>query len=83
MAGVPQQGVPRRVEGAVEGEGELDDAEVGAQVATGGGHGVDDEAPDLARELVNWSGVSARRSAGLSMVSRIMSGRVFMASGYQ
>ena len=47
VAGVPQQHVPGGVEGPVQGQGELHHAQVGAQVAAGGGHRVDDELPDL------------------------------------
>ena len=83
VAGVPQQQVAGRVEGPVQGQGELDDAEVGAEVTTGGGDGVDDELPDLPRQQSSSSGVSARRSAGLSMCSRIMSAGGLRRSGYQ
>ena len=50
VAGVPQQDVARRVEHAVEGERQLDHAEVRAQVTAGDRDGVDDERPDLAGE---------------------------------
>ena len=48
VAGVPQQDVARRVEHAVEGERQLDHAEVRAEMAAGDRDGVDDERPDLA-----------------------------------
>ena len=51
MAGVPQDGVGRRLEDAVQGEGQLDGAEVGAEVAAGLGDGGDDEVADLAAQL--------------------------------
>ena len=59
VAGVPQHDVAGRVEDAVHGEGELDRAEVGAEVPAGPGtgDGIDDELADLAGELVEfWVG---------------------------
>src|SRR5438270_7283549 len=50
VARVPQEDVARRVEDAVQGEGELDDAEVRPEVPASDGHGLDDEGPDLAGE---------------------------------
>ncbi len=47
VAGVPEHLVLRRVEDAVQGEGELHHAEVGAEVAAGLGDGVDEEGADL------------------------------------
>jgi hypothetical protein len=52
VAGVPQDGVGRGVEHAVQGEGELDRAEVGAQVAARVRHRRHDEVADLAGEVV-------------------------------
>ena len=52
VAGVPQEDVAGRVEHPVQGEGELDDAEVGAEVATVLGDRVDDELADLEGEDV-------------------------------
>ena len=51
VAGVPQDGVGRRLEDAVQGERQLDGAEVRAQVAAGLGDGGDDEVADLAAQL--------------------------------
>ncbi len=48
VAGVPDDPVVRGVEGAVQGDGQLDHAEVGAEMAAGPGDGVDQELPDLA-----------------------------------
>ena len=53
MAGVPQDDVVGGIEDPVEGQGEFDRAEIGAQVtAAGRRHRVDDEIADLHRELV-------------------------------
>ncbi len=53
VAGVPQEDVARRVEHPVQGEGELDGAEVGAEVAVAGAlDGVDDELAELLGQLV-------------------------------
>ena len=51
MAGVEQQDVARRVEDPVQRDGELDDAEVRAQVPAGLRDRVDDERPDLRCQL--------------------------------
>ena len=47
VAGVPQDHVAGGVEGPVQGQGELDHAQVGAEMAAGGRHRVDDELADL------------------------------------
>ena len=53
VAGVPQEDVARRVEHPVQGERELDGAEVGAEVAVAGAlDGVDDELAELLGQLV-------------------------------
>ncbi|GAA3294298.1 hypothetical protein GCM10020295_18450 [Streptomyces cinereospinus] len=52
VPGVPEHLVLRRFEHAVQGDGQLDHAEVGAQVAAGLGDGLDKEGPDLLRQLV-------------------------------
>ena len=57
VAGVPEDGVARGVEDPVQGEGQLDDAEVGAEVAAGERHRLDDEAPDLAGEDLELVGI--------------------------
>ena len=51
VAGVPDDPVDGRVEGPVQGDGELDDAEVGAEVAAADGHRLDEEVPDLGGQL--------------------------------
>jgi len=51
VAGVPDDPVDGRVEGPVEGDGELHDAEVGAEVAAPDGHRPDEEVPDLGGQL--------------------------------
>ncbi len=51
VAGVEDNGVPGRVEDPVDGDGRLDDAEVGAEVATRLGDVRDQELPDLGGEL--------------------------------
>ncbi|CAM5529107.1 hypothetical protein STENM223S_01087 [Streptomyces tendae] len=52
VAGVPEHLVLRRVEDPVQGEGEFHHAEVGAEVAAGLGHGLDEEGTDLLGQLV-------------------------------
>ena len=56
MTGVEQDDVTGRVEGPVEGDGQLDDAEVGPEVTTRTAlvDLVDDELPDLVAELVEF-----------------------------
>jgi hypothetical protein len=54
VAGVPQDGVGRRLEHAVHCERELDGAEVRAEVAAGVRHRRDDEVADLAGEIVQF-----------------------------
>ena len=51
VADVPDQPVARGVEDPVQGDGELDDAEPGAQVAAGHRHGVDRLLPQLVDQL--------------------------------
>jgi hypothetical protein len=50
VAGVEDDGVPGRVEHPVDRDGQLDDAEVRAEVAAGLRHRGDEELPDLRRE---------------------------------
>ena len=50
VSGVEQQPVLGRVEDPVQGQGELDHAEVGAEVPAGAGDLLDQEVPDLGRE---------------------------------
>ena len=52
VAGVPQEQVVGRVEDPVQGQGELDHAQVGAQVPAGDRHRLDDEGADLAGQLL-------------------------------
>ena len=47
VPGVPQQYVPRGVEGPMEGQSELDHTQVGAEVPPGDSDGVDDERTDF------------------------------------
>ena len=65
VPGVPQDGVAGRVEDAVESEGQLDRAEVRAQVAAVLGHGGDDEVADLAGQLVELFGREPAQVGGL------------------
>ena len=51
MADVPDDLVPGSVEDPVKGEGDLDDAEVGGQMAAVSGNDVEDLGPDLDRQL--------------------------------
>ncbi len=51
VARVPQDLVLRGLEDAVQGDGELDHAQVGAEVAACLGNGVDEEGPDLLCQL--------------------------------
>ena len=60
VAGVPDDGVGRRVEHPVQRQRQLDGAEVGPEVAAGLGHGLDDEVADLAGEIVQLGVASAR-----------------------
>jgi hypothetical protein len=50
VAGVEEEPVARRVEDAVQGEGQLDDAQVRAEVAARAGDLGDEEVADLGRE---------------------------------
>ncbi len=52
VTGVPEDLVPWGFEHPVQSDGELHHAEVGAEVAAGLGDGVDEEGPDLLRQLV-------------------------------
>ena len=51
VAGVPQDDVTGRVEDPVQGQRQLDGAEIRAEVPSGRRHGVDDEGPDLLAQL--------------------------------
>ena len=57
VAGVPDERVARGVEHPVQGDGQLDDAEVRPEVAAGPGDARDEEAADLGRQLGDLSGV--------------------------
>jgi hypothetical protein len=50
VAGVPEDPVTGRVEHPVDRDRQLDDAEVGPEVAAGAAHPVHEEATDLLRE---------------------------------
>ena len=52
VAGIEQQDVLWGVENPVQGQGELDDAEVRTEMPSGTRHGLHDEVADLSRELV-------------------------------
>ena len=56
VPGVEDDRVARRVEDAVQGDGQLDDAEVGAEVSAGLRHGVDQEVADLLGEAGHLGG---------------------------
>ncbi len=56
VAGVEEDLVLRRVEDPVQGDGQLDHAEVGPEVSAGLGDGVDEERPDLFGELLQLLG---------------------------
>ena len=51
VADVPDQAVLRRIEDSVQGDGQLDGAEVGRQMAAGLRHGVDQEGAQFGRQL--------------------------------
>ena len=51
VADIPDQPVFRRVEDGMEGDGQLDRAEVGRQVAAGLGHRFDQEGAQFGRQL--------------------------------
>ena len=57
VAGVPQEDVVGRVEDPVEGDGELDHAQVGAEVAAGDRDRLDDELADLVGQHVELVGL--------------------------
>ena len=59
VAGVEDDPVARGVEDPVQGDGQLDHAEVGAQVPAGGGHGADQVLADLLGEGVEVGVVEA------------------------
>ena len=75
VPGVEDHGVARRVEDPVDGDGELDDAEVGPEVAPGARDLLDEEAPDLlARGPASGPGAGTCRSSGPSMRSSRLTG---------
>ena len=57
VTGVEDDGVLRRVEHTVQGDRQLDDAEVGPEVPAGLRYRGDEEVPDLLRQLVQLRGV--------------------------
>ncbi len=61
VTGVEDQSVPRRVEDPVQGHGQLDDTEVGSEVAAGPGHRLDEEGADLAAESIQVVGTQAAK----------------------
>ena len=69
VADVPDQPVARGVEDLVQGDGQLDDAEAGAQMAAGHRHRVDGLLAQLVRRAgAGPSRACARRSAGVLIV---------------
>ena len=84
VAGVPQEHVGRGVEHPVQGQGQLDGAEVGAEVAAGLGDRLDDEVADLAGQIVELRvGELAQvlRSANLVQRHRLHATRVGPGQG--
>ena len=69
VADIPDQRVARRVEEMVQGDGELDDAEPGAEMPAGDGDRVDRLGPQLVRELLQLPGCEAAQIGGLAMRS--------------
>ena len=69
VADVPDQAVVRRVEHVVQGDGQFDRAQVRRQVAAGLGHRFEQEGAQFLGQRGSCSRGSARRSAGLLMVS--------------
>ena len=66
---VPHDPVARRLEEAVEREGDLDDAQRGAEVAAGDGDGPDDRLAQLGGELLElWLGQAAEVRRALETV---------------
>ena len=59
MADVKDESIGGRVEDSVEGEGEFDDAEVGAEVASGLGEGLDEMGADFGSQGGHLVGVQS------------------------
>ena len=74
VAGVEHDGVAGRVEHPVDGDGRLDDTEVGTQVTAGLRYVRDEERPDLRCELDELLLGELSRSRGPVMVSRMLMG---------
>ena len=83
VPGVPQQQVTGRVEGPVQGQRELDHAQVRAEVPAGGGDRIDDEFPDLPREQVQLVGGQGPEVGGTVDVFEDHVSVVPSGSGYQ
>ena len=64
VADVPDQDVLRGLEDVVQGDGQLDHAEAGAEVAAGDGDGVDGLGPQLVGELAQLGEVEIPRVGG-------------------
>ncbi len=64
VAGVEDEPVAGALEDAVERHGELDNAEVDAEVSTGPGDRVDEELPDLAAQPVDVGGAETAQVLG-------------------
>ena len=69
VAGVPEDPVVRRVEDPVQGQGQLDDAEVRTEVAPGARHRGDEELADLLGQRLELRRSRRRRSRGPRIVS--------------
>ncbi len=83
VAGVPQQDVAGRVEHPVQGQGQLDHAQVGPQVAAGDGDRLDDELPDLGRKDVQLFGGERPEVGGTVDVFEDHGSVGTFCSGYQ
>ena len=80
VADVPDQPIARGVENPMQGHGQLDDAEAGAEMAPGHGHRVDGF---LAQPSASWRSCFSgkrRRSSGVTTWSRRGSGERIHAS---
>jgi len=69
VAGVPDDPVTGRLEDAVDGQRELDDAEVRAEVSTTGCTGADQLVRISLARVSSWASVRSRMSAGDTICS--------------
>ncbi len=70
VSGVPEDGIARRLEHAMQGKGELHRAEVRPQVTTGLGDCCHDEVANLAREFLELRVVEAAQIARLANIGK-------------